>query len=256
MHNEERSPFTPPPARQAPTLLIVFAVGVVAFAGYRLAAWWSARGEAGEPVHLQPGKAMADGSTGVARLPVPAPAQDGLPRTGQAAAGQTTAAWSRCESGGRVSYSDRGCADGVQTSRSDTTQAALSTVPSTGSTAGASTVYRCKSYSGAVFWSSTHCGQKKALIDRMVEVPRGLGFQDQVVVAERSLAAARQAAHAAPVRVAPAPAVVDRRSECRELDEEVRRLDAYARQPLSGHEQDRVRGKRKTARDRQFVLHC
>lgn len=44
--------------------------------------------------------------------------------------------------------------------------------------------------------------------------------------------------------------------ECGQLESLIASLDAAARQPLSGYEQDRLRGERKRARDRQFALRC
>jgi len=45
------------------------------------------------------------------------------------------------------------------------------------------TIYRCKGYSGGLFWSSAHCAQHKAIIDRIASVPVGLPFQQQVDIA-------------------------------------------------------------------------
>ena len=45
-------------------------------------------------------------------------------------------------------------------------------------------------------------------------------------------------------------------SECSELEARIRGLDAAARQPLPGFEQDRIRNEKKQARDRQFALRC
>jgi hypothetical protein len=44
-------------------------------------------------------------------------------------------------------------------------------------------IYRCKSYSGAVFWAQSHCSQHSALIDRIASVPVGMPFQQQVDIA-------------------------------------------------------------------------
>lgn len=48
----------------------------------------------------------------------------------------------------------------------------------------------------------------------------------------------------------------DPKRECKELDEDIKQMDVYTRQALSSKEQDRVRGFRKAARDRQFALRC
>jgi hypothetical protein len=45
-------------------------------------------------------------------------------------------------------------------------------------------------------------------------------------------------------------------SECTQLNALIAALDAAARQPLPGAEQDRIRDQRKRARDRQFELRC
>jgi hypothetical protein len=52
------------------------------------------------------------------------------------------------------------------------------------------TIYRCRSYSGGLFWAEAHCSQHKALIDRIASVPVGMPFQQQVNVAESGLQSA------------------------------------------------------------------
>ena len=49
---------------------------------------------------------------------------------------------------------------------------------------------------------------------------------------------------------------IQRRAACQAYEEEVKRIDERARQPLSGQEQDWLAAKRKNARDAQFRLHC
>ena len=59
---------------------------------------------------------------------------------------------------------------------------------------------------------------------------------------------------------APQTPVVDqsamRQLECKALDDDIKRLDSWARQPNSGQTQDLIRDRRKRARDRQFESHC
>jgi len=55
---------------------------------------------------------------------------------------------------------------------------------------GPVTIYRCKAYLGGIFWSSAHCGAQQALIDRMVTVPAGMPFEQQVQIAEGQRVAA------------------------------------------------------------------
>lgn len=56
------------------------------------------------------------------------------------------------------------------------------------------------------------------------------------------------------------PAAIDpneqRKTLCHAYEEEIKRIDERARQPLSGQEQDWLALKRKKARDEQFRLHC
>lgn len=49
---------------------------------------------------------------------------------------------------------------------------------------GVVTIYRCKAYSGGIFWSSAYCGTQQALIDRTATVPNGMPFEQQVQIAE------------------------------------------------------------------------
>lgn len=44
--------------------------------------------------------------------------------------------------------------------------------------------------------------------------------------------------------------------ECAQLEAYIRALDDAARQPLQAVQQDRIKGQRKGARDRQFARRC
>jgi hypothetical protein len=247
-------PFAPPPSRTAPTLLIALAMGVMAFAGYRAMDWWSVRPAVRPAPQEMAARAPSEmGSS--APLPVRRPPADGRVQA-DASRIEAPPAWTRCEAGGKVSYSDTGCGGGAQKSNAHTTQAAVTTVP-TNRSSGTTTLYRCKAYSGVVFWSSAHCHRRKALVDRMVEVPDGLSFQEKVGVAERSLPSLPAPA---PPRIAPRHATVSqgraRQEPCEALEKTIERIDARTRQPLTAAEQDHWRGERKKARDEQFALHC
>lgn len=62
--------------------------------------------------------------------------------------------------------------------------------------AQAGTVYLCRAYNGASFWSSAHCSQHNALIDRMEQVADGLSWDQQVQQAQHGISArSRQAAN-------------------------------------------------------------
>ena len=58
------------------------------------------------------------------------------------------------------------------------------------------------------------------------------------------------------VRAPTADLSASRQLECKALDEEIKRLDSWARQPHSGQTQDLIRDNRKKVRDRQFEIHC
>lgn len=49
----------------------------------------------------------------------------------------------------------------------------------------ADTLYHCKAYNGGVFWSKQHCQEREALVDRIVSVPSGLKWAEQVRLAEQ-----------------------------------------------------------------------
>jgi hypothetical protein len=121
--------------------------------------------------------------------------------------------------------------------------------PSTGGT-----IYLCKAYSGGTFWAQAHCNQHQALVDSIVAVPPGMPFEQQVQLAEQRRQAIAQAPYVAPA--ANAVPVSSNKTACEELDRRVQQLDDMARQPQSAQMQDWIRGERKTARDRQFGLHC
>jgi hypothetical protein len=118
------------------------------------------------------------------------------------------------------------------------------------------TIYLCRDYSGGSFWASDHCNQHNALIDRMVSVPAGMPFQQQVALAEQ-----RRQAVAAPATVytataAPPASPAPEKALCGSLDARVNQLDAMARQPQSGSTQDWIRQERQKTRDEQFHLRC
>lgn len=247
------APFTPPPSSAVPTVLIALAIGALAFGGYFATEWWSAQQSATPAPH----KTTTEVS-GVAQAPAPRAADSSRENAISEAMHQRLEAqptWTRCEVNGKVSYSDSGCAGAVQKSSSQTTQAALTTVPARKGSANTTTIYRCKAYSGVVFWSSHHCHLKKALVDRLVEVPRGMSFQQQILVAERSLPRKREPVRQVQRQARAVPGQ-SKQVECDALEKTIANIDARTRQPLAAGEQDHWRGKRKEARERQFALRC
>lgn len=127
--------------------------------------------------------------------------------------------------------------------------------------AEAGTIYLCKAYSGGTFWSSAHCQKHGALIDRMVSVPDTLPWDQQVQLAEQERAQ-REGLANPPLRSQQTVTVTQpssgggKQAECLSLDARIVQLDAMARQPQSGSTQDSITAERRSARDRQFNLHC
>jgi hypothetical protein len=119
------------------------------------------------------------------------------------------------------------------------------------------TIYLCRDYSGGSFWASDHCNRHNALIDRMVSVPEGMPFEQQVQLAEQR----RQALSGSTISVqttaanTPSPAATNK-ALCQSLDARVNELDAMARQPQTGGTQDWIRMERQKTRDEQFRLRC
>jgi hypothetical protein len=109
---------------------------------------------------------------------------------------------------------------------------------------GSATIYRCKAYSGGIFWSSAHCGTQQALIDRMVTVPNGLPFEQQVQIAEGQRVAAMTLYDQKP------SAEVQRSDQCLALKRERETIESrytnWQWQPLEviNPDQTRMRGLR------------
>lgn len=122
-----------------------------------------------------------------------------------------------------------------------------------------STIYLCQSYGGGKFWSSAHCQQNNALIDRMETVPSNMPFEQQVALAQQQSREAAALSAPPPVRQQATPpelAQPNLKAQCDALDAEIRHWDAMARAPQSAQMQDWITGRRKIARDTQFRLRC
>lgn len=226
------SPFTPPPQRSSMVSMVLTWVAI-AFLLYRGFMWFEARQHTGErgatntPVvtNIRPREARAQTAATPNRTEPP---QD---VTSQAAARNDSPV-------PKVRYLQQ---EEVQRE---------APAPQTGGT-----VYLCRAYNDSTFWSQAHCGQHHALIERIVSVPAGLPFEQQVHLGEQQRRAAVPTVYNPPVQVSGQTA--DSTSlECKALDAEVDRFDVQARQPQSGQMQDWIRGRRQAARDRQFALHC
>jgi len=123
-------------------------------------------------------------------------------------------------------------------------------------TASAGTVYTCKAYNGAMFYSAEHCAQRNALIDH-IDTVADVPWPQQVQQADN----ARNQRHAEARRPQPQQNTLgvigpNQSPECKALDDEIRQLDEWARHPQYAASQTRIAERRRQARDRQFRMRC
>jgi len=242
-HLEARTdqPFTPPASRPLyPWALLMLALVV--------AAWFGLRGfqEATPPV--------ADALTLAAPLTSPPLRPPDAGRAATASSSRPQAkAMKRCTLNGQVSYTDGDCPAQAQ-------MAVVDIMPNSGWTgspsAARTTIQRCKTSDNRYFWSATPCRQRQAQVDWYASVTAGMPFAQQVREAEQQR---RVAVSSNPPASLPGPtaSLGDNKAwRCKALDDEIAHLDARARQPLTAREQDRIRARRKAARDQQFAWGC
>jgi hypothetical protein len=123
--------------------------------------------------------------------------------------------------------------------------------------APAATIYLCKAYGGGTFWASNHCNQHRALIERIVSVPDGLPFNQQVDIGNQQLRDSSSISSNRTTIINNVGAQGQNKSaECEALDQTIKALDSAGRSPQSLQSLDRIRAQRKMARDRQFALKC
>ncbi|HEX2012989.1 MAG TPA: hypothetical protein VJN44_18820 [Roseateles sp.] len=140
--------------------------------------------------------------------------------------------------------------------------AALLAIPAVGQTA---TIYLCKAYGGGEFWSSAHCHQHKALIQRIANVPDGLPFDQQVDLARHEAREGRRLLQQQPRGQADEPSrpqaattntVSPAEAECASLAEWSRKIDEAAARPQPAQTQDALAREKRHVRGRQAVLRC
>lgn len=192
----------------------------------------------------------------------PGTAADGsTPAAGQAtpAEGEATPVRRCVNALGEVSYSDEACPKGARESAVDTTDPVHVDDPG-----DMITLFQCKG--AGVFWSRINCEHRGGFMIGSQNVPARLSLAEQVAFAQnrqatlkppRRQAAARTATVAqSPAEPAPPTAASVKAEHCRRLEDKVKALDAYARQPLPPGEQDSLRRDRRALRDEQFRLRC
>jgi hypothetical protein len=126
-------------------------------------------------------------------------------------------------------------------------------------TAHADTIYLCKSYGGGMFWSSSICSQQQATLDRAVNVPDGIPWDQKVALGEASWAQA--GAVAAPARRQAGAQQTQlpqaaRDAECSRLKDSIANLDSQMRMLQTGQRQDWLKEQRQQLSDRRFRMQC
>jgi hypothetical protein len=232
-------PFSPPPTRHFyPWVLLVLALVAAAWSGFR------SFQEASTPALVASPPAASPASP-LLRAPDAAPASPSVPQV---------KAMKRCTLNGQVSCTDGDC---PALARVETVNRMLNSGWTGSTSAGRTTIQRCKARDNRYFWSAAPCRQWQAQVDRYATVSAGIPFEQQVHEAEQQRRAARPPSSAvAPSSVPTAAGHGDKAWQCKALDDEIAHLDARARQPLHAWEQDRIRERRKAARDQQFALKC
>jgi hypothetical protein len=124
--------------------------------------------------------------------------------------------------------------------------------------AHAATIYLCKAYNGGEFWASNHCNQHQALIERIVTVPDGMPFNQQVDLGNQQLRRVQQQNRSTTTHTytneSKGQSSIE--AECAALEARIVSYDAVARQPQTAQRQDWIRQERKKARDQQARLRC
>jgi hypothetical protein len=116
---------------------------------------------------------------------------------------------------------------------------------------------KCVSAKGVVTYSDGPCptGSQASAVSVKPDfnLADGMSVEDREA-SNRQNSAITQSVIEHERRVAPN---VDRAvSECAQLDALIASIDAAARQPITGFEQDRLKDQKRRARDRQFALRC
>lgn len=88
------------------------------------------------------------------------------------------------------------------------------------------------------------------------QTPAGLTAYQREMLRSADARIARDAAAARAEMAALQRAAVDSRMECDALAESIRSLDAWARQPLSGSQQDGIRRRQQELTSRRYRLRC
>lgn len=123
--------------------------------------------------------------------------------------------------------------------------------------ASAATLYLCRAYSGGSFWSSSHCARHSALIERLVSVPDGIPFEQQVHLGEQNRASAAELlTPSRPQTQVQSQTGPSKEAHCNAIKARLDAIDARARVPQSGQSQDQLRHEKRKALEQSSQLGC
>lgn len=122
------------------------------------------------------------------------------------------------------------------------------------------TIYLCRSKAGGgMFWTTEHCHQANAWVERTESVPKNMNWENQLSMAKGQRAAAEAMFQPPPQNYAQQdtqPQVFNNKQTCTALDQRVKDLDSMGRAGSLHFNLDWIRAERKVARDEQFRLRC
>lgn len=128
-------------------------------------------------------------------------------------------------------------------------------------------IYRCRAYGGGQFWSSEHCQQHGALIERIESVPAGMSFERQVKVAEQGAGRSSKAVSVGDSRRSE-QAILEREARVRAREQarqqarcvkwqaELERQQSFSRQQLTARRQEFIRHKQQALRQQREQAGC
>ncbi|WP_291518691.1 hypothetical protein [Acidovorax sp.] len=122
------------------------------------------------------------------------------------------------------------------------------------------TVYLCRSKAGSgMFWTTQHCHQTNAWVERTESVPKNMSWEGQLAMAKTQRDAAAAMFQPPPQSYAQQDtqqAVLSNKQTCAALEQRVKDLDSMGRAGSRYYDLNWVRSERKIARDEQFRLRC
>jgi len=122
----------------------------------------------------------------------------------------------------------------------------------------AATLYLCKTYSGGLFWYSQTCSNAQSLIERMVNVPDNLPFEQQVNIGEQNLAQARKIItdRNSNNYTVQNNTNQDKKNYCISIAQQIINIDNQARLPQSSQMQSYLTDEKRKLRDNQYRNNC